>query len=251
MTRTPPPLADPSALAFTDSELAYLQALPRHRHDLTREQVRRSQSGRILFATAQVVAERGYAGATVLEIARRAGVSRKTFYELFEDKEGALLATYETLDPLVERMAASSLAEASRGIRRRDILAVAIEALLGMLADFPDFTRMFFLEALGAGPRVRRRRSRAIEQFADLILPALELLRSREAPDLEPVDRRLSLAVVGAGMEAIVRHLAEHDAEALRDLAPELTATVTRILLPSITGKRRVSAKQRRARGAA
>lgn len=71
-----------------------LGALPRHRHGLSRAGVRHSQETRVRVATVEVVAERGYAGASVREIASRAGISTKTFYELYADKEVAFLATY-------------------------------------------------------------------------------------------------------------------------------------------------------------
>ena len=56
--------------------------LPRHRHALPRDTVRASQIVRILLATAEVVAERGYAATSVAQIVKRAGVSTRTFYEI-------------------------------------------------------------------------------------------------------------------------------------------------------------------------
>ena len=43
----------------------------------------------------EVVAERGYPETRVLDVIKRAGVSRKTFYGLFEDKEVCFLAVYD------------------------------------------------------------------------------------------------------------------------------------------------------------
>jgi AcrR family transcriptional regulator len=47
---------------------------------------------RIIDATFQVLMERGYAGASTREIARRARVSKREIYALFESKEGILAA---------------------------------------------------------------------------------------------------------------------------------------------------------------
>ena len=44
---------------------------------------------------AQVVAEKGYAATTVADVVERAGVSRRTFYEQFADKEACFLAAYD------------------------------------------------------------------------------------------------------------------------------------------------------------
>ena len=55
---------------------------------------RANQRLRILDALTEVVGESGYLSARIGEIARRAGVSRATFYEIFESKERAFLAAY-------------------------------------------------------------------------------------------------------------------------------------------------------------
>ena len=50
---------------------------------------------RILDAAEALVAEKGFADATVAEIARRAGSSVGSFYNRFHDKDGLLYALYE------------------------------------------------------------------------------------------------------------------------------------------------------------
>src|SRR5262245_57415806 len=70
--------------------------LPHGHHSLTREVVLASQRGRLIDAMAQAVAEHGYGATTVARVVSRAGVSRKTFYEHFSDKEDCLLALYDT-----------------------------------------------------------------------------------------------------------------------------------------------------------
>src|SRR2546430_485761 len=54
-----------------------------------------SQRGRLVEAMAQVVAEKGYPATTVADVVERAGVSRRTFYEQFADKEACFLAAYD------------------------------------------------------------------------------------------------------------------------------------------------------------
>ena len=80
------------------------QQLPagRGRHNLSREQVLRSQRERMLEAMIDTVAEQGYNATTIVEVARRAAVARKTFYEHFGDKETCFLAAN---DWLLERLA--------------------------------------------------------------------------------------------------------------------------------------------------
>ena len=68
---------------------------PRGRHRLPPEVVARSQRERLLEAAVRVVAAKGYAATTVGDLTKEAGVSRTTFYELFEDKEACFLAAYD------------------------------------------------------------------------------------------------------------------------------------------------------------
>src|SRR5690242_20639418 len=69
--------------------------LPAGRHGLSREHVVANQRQRILGATLRAAAERGYAGMHVEDIIRGAGVSRRTFYEQFANKQEAFLAAFD------------------------------------------------------------------------------------------------------------------------------------------------------------
>src|SRR3954452_13838898 len=70
--------------------------LPRGPHGLERDVVLASQRGRMLAAMADAVARTGYAGTTVADVVAGAGVSRKTFYEHFSDREECFLAAFDT-----------------------------------------------------------------------------------------------------------------------------------------------------------
>ena len=74
--------------------------------------IARSQRERLLEAAVRVVAEKGYAATTVADLTREAGISRTTFYGMFEDKEGCFLAAYDgIIDALVRRVTAAYEAE--------------------------------------------------------------------------------------------------------------------------------------------
>src|SRR3954452_23052879 len=74
---------------------APIRPLPRGPHSLTRDEVLASQRGRMIEAMAETVAAKGYAATTVADVVARAGVSRKTFYEHFRDREDCFLAAYD------------------------------------------------------------------------------------------------------------------------------------------------------------
>jgi AcrR family transcriptional regulator len=201
--------------------------LPRHRHRLSRDTVRASQAGRILAATAAVVAEKGYPATSVSAITRRAGVSTKTFYELYADKEEALLAAYARIDAVIGRMADAATGEPDPRARLR----AGVRAYLHALAREPAFTRMFVIEAVGAGPRVLRRRAEAFAAFARALGDVLRLARARDPRIREP-DERLLLAVLGGINELVLQHLVEHDAATLVDLAATADELIARVCFP-------------------
>lgn len=70
-------------------------AIPPGRSKLSKGEIVRNQRERILFATAQVAAAKGYTVATVADITATAGVDRRVFYKNFSDKQEAFLAVHE------------------------------------------------------------------------------------------------------------------------------------------------------------
>src|ERR687890_2263309 len=84
-------------MASSRRSIKLSERLPRGRHSLPREAVTESQRGRIYQAMIEVVSERGYPETRVVDVIGVAGVSRKTFYELFESKEDCFLAAYDVL----------------------------------------------------------------------------------------------------------------------------------------------------------
>ena len=110
-----------------------MERLPPGRHGLPPERVRESQRLRLTAAATAALAERGYAGVTVTEIAKRAGVSTSSFYKHFGDLWACVLAAYEEgAERLGEQVeAACGEAEGGRGAQ------AAIEAALALLAAEP------------------------------------------------------------------------------------------------------------------
>ena len=202
--------ADNTQLGITVLQLlggASSTPLPRHRHELSRDDVRATQQARILAAAIGLFAENGYANTTVLQIAKQAGVSRKTFYELYDTKEDVFLDTYRAVEVLVTvAPATGTLQDAALGDWRTELPAL-VERMLAVLALAPAATRMFFLEALGAGPRVRARRNEAIAEFVAALMPTLGRLRATIEPALPPLDDQLGYAIAAASIELIVQHL--------------------------------------------
>jgi AcrR family transcriptional regulator len=147
---------------------AAAQQLPKGRHGLSRAFIASNQRERLLDAIANVVAEKGYAGTRVADITDYAGVSRKTFYELFTDKEECFLAAFDAITKLLMDRMAQALTDLSDGNWRLKVRALLGE-FLRFLAAEPAFARMCIVEVLGSGAAGLARRDAAIEAFFPIV----------------------------------------------------------------------------------
>jgi AcrR family transcriptional regulator len=196
-----------------------LDRLPSGRHRLTREAVKESQRGRLLYAMAQVVTEKGYAAATVGDIVERASVSRTTFYEQFPDKESCFLAAFSDGAEFVlgqMRIAADALGDEHdwRAHVRSDL-----RTYFDILVSEPAFAWALHVEVLAAGLAALERRAQILEVFTRRTERIHEIARKqdRSLPKLPPEAFRVHTG----GMDELVREcLRTHGPESLRELAP-------------------------------
>ncbi len=208
------------------------EPLPRHRHRLSRDDIREAQRVRITAAAIELFAADGYAATTALTIAKRAGVSSKTFYQLYASKEDLFLDAYQAVGVVVRE---SGLNVPNGGALRIEPGEIADYAarILAVIAAAPAAARVFFLEAVGAGRQVRIRRNEAIREFVDAIAPAMCDLRSRTDPALLPLTDEMCHLVVAAGTELIIEYLADHEPTALAQLAPRIAELVRALVIPN------------------
>jgi AcrR family transcriptional regulator len=129
---------------------------------LPRGQVSEIQRSRMLTAAAEAVEEVGYARLTVAQVIARARVSRKTFYDLFEDREDCFLAVF---DQAIDQLSTLVGEAYERESEWRDGLRAGLLAMLQFMDDEPGLARISVVEALGAGPRVLKRRSQVLAQL--------------------------------------------------------------------------------------
>jgi AcrR family transcriptional regulator len=140
--------------------------LPSGRHGLLPSFVAANQRERILSAVVQATAELGYTDMSVEAIIARAGVSRRTFYEHFKNKEDAFLAAY---DATVHRLATHVRRAYLQQTTALERLRAGIGAYLQFLATEPEVARMGIVEVLAAGPRALARRGDALRLFAEIV----------------------------------------------------------------------------------
>jgi AcrR family transcriptional regulator len=121
------------------------------------------QRSRMLSSAVAVVSEYGYGQMTVARVADGARVSRRTFYDLFDDREDCFLAAFD--DAVA---CASGLALTAYGGERgwRGQVRAGLAALLGFLDEEPGLGSLLVVDALKAGPRVQERRAEVLARLA-------------------------------------------------------------------------------------
>jgi AcrR family transcriptional regulator len=186
---------------------------------LPREAVTESQRIRILQAMIEVVSERGYPETRVVDVIGVAGVSRKTFYELFSSKEDCFLATYDVL-------LGNLLGDTARGFESKpgcswaERVAAGLGELLKHLSEHPDEARFAIVEVLAAGPKALARRDAALRQFTGF----LDAGRAETSVELPGIT---SLSLAGGVNELLYSEILHGAAARLPSRLPDLMFWIT------------------------
>jgi AcrR family transcriptional regulator len=135
-------------------------------HGLGRERVIEIQRARILAAMVEVGAERGAANVTVAHVVERAGVSRRTFYELFADREECFLAAFDDAIARASRYVLDAYDPTAKWVVR---VRTALVAVLQFLDVERDAGQLLIVGSLGAGHKALERRRGGIAQIIALI----------------------------------------------------------------------------------
>lgn len=130
------------------------------------EQLADIQRARILAAMVDVVREAGASNATVARVVARAGVSRRTFYELFADRETCFLAAFDAALARAGRYVLDGFDPKARWAER---LRLALAQLLSFLDMERDIGWLLIVGSLGAGPRALEQRRRVLTQIIAVI----------------------------------------------------------------------------------
>jgi AcrR family transcriptional regulator len=190
--------------------------LPRGRHGIDRDEIRAHQRGRLVEATIECVADRGYALTTVGHIVSRARVSRETFYELFSDKEDCYVASLA--DTIGDITSAWGEAASDRSLAPADRIEAGLRGYFASLAERPAVAKCFILE------RPSNRQLTEADNEADP-----EMLRMIAA--VAGVTDLFAVRAYLAMVEGIVRQFVIQDQVAeLPGVLPQLMPIVRRVL---------------------
>ncbi len=174
------------------------------------------QRERLLAATLRATAELGYREMSVQDVLDRAGVSRPTFYEHFENKEACFLTALDAASGRLRTRIAAAAVSADGGWRDR--LRVALEELLRFAEDEPDAAATLVVEARAACPAALLRRDELLDHFTSCLDDQIRA----DPPKGAPPAAIASAGVVG-GIEALLySRLNREEVENLDELLPPL-----------------------------
>jgi len=207
---------------WSDAELSEAVALltradgrfPAGVRTLPPDLVKAVQRERLLAAMIDALAEIGYNALTVQNVLTRAGISRPTFYEQFDDKEDCFLAAFDSAASRMRGRVERGVAEAGTGWRDR--LRGGLLGLLGFIADEPKEARALIVEARASTPAGLRRRDAMLDRYAACIDALV-----REDLD-EPPSAIAAAGVVGGIESVLYARLQKGEIEELGELLPSL-----------------------------
>jgi AcrR family transcriptional regulator len=176
-------------------------------HGSTPERVARIQRARIYAAIAEACVEYGAANVTVTDVVGCAGVSRRTYYELFENYDECLLST---LQDVVARVRSRLTEAVDANARWRERIRTALVVLLGFLEEEPVLGRLLVVEWQATGRRALQYRA---EVFDALVRAVDEgRLESGSDPSVSDVTAE---GVVGAVLSVLQGRMLRGDTQEL------------------------------------
>ena len=187
--------------------------------------------GRILWALASCMTEKGYQATTISDIAREARVSKTVVYAHFRDKEQCLLELYSRAnDNVLTRVRQAQEDAHAAGLPWRDRLRAGIGAYLETLATGPEVAWAALVEVQGAGRPALALRRAMMDRYVDLLAEVAAGLAAEHPDDVRPVSRDLLVAAVGGINELMLVRVERGEAALIREDSDIATATVVGLL---------------------
>lgn len=170
--------------------------------------------GRLIVAMTAVVADKGYLETTVQDVLERSGVSRRTFYSHFKDKQDCFLAAHKLAwDAMHTRVAEAFEVPGPWPQRIRSALRAALETIEAE----PELARIWVVEPLVAGPEALARYAEGVATFQAYVEEGREHALVSELPE------EVSLHTI-AGLTAVIYgRIVAGQTETVGELLPALT----------------------------
>lgn len=173
---------------------------------------------RIMEAATSVFSQKGYRDAVVDDIASESQTSKGGIYFYFPNKQAIFLALLDQMAALLRSRAESAMTAEPEVSKRGD---VALQTMLYTFASHRTLTRLFLVEALGAGREFNARMMETHASFTGLIKAYLD--EAVATGLIAPLDTDLaSVAWFGAVNEVVTRWVLTGQPAQLEDAYPAL-----------------------------
>jgi AcrR family transcriptional regulator len=191
-----------------------LSKLPPGRHLIPSDFVSQNQRERMLLATAELVADRGYQKTTIESIAKTSRVALVTVYEHFSSKEECFLAAFDESVAAAGEVFAELL-DAERPWQEQ--IATGLEIFLELVVKERARAKLCIVEAQAAGSASLARYQAMLESVAP------KLREGREFnPRASRLPEGLEVAIAGGIAWLVHQRLVADDVEDLKALLPEM-----------------------------
>ncbi len=194
-----------------------------------REHMFEIQRTRMLTAMVEMVAEHGAANVTVAHVVKRSGVSRRTFYEIFVDREECFLAAF---DDGIARVRECVLEAYRAEGRWRERVRAGLVALLEFLDQEQGLGRLLIVESLGAGPGALERRSQILPAAIAAVDAGVTEGKAVEQPPLT------AEGIVGGVLAVLHARLLDPGPDSLLELTGPLMSMIVRPYLGQAAAQR-------------
>jgi AcrR family transcriptional regulator len=215
-----------------------LSKMPPGRHLIPSDFVSQNQRERMLLATAELAAERGYQKTTIELIAKTSRVALVTFYEHFSSKEECFLAAFDESVAAAKEVFAELL---NLEEPWQEQISAGLEIFLEMVVKEEARAKLCIVEAQAAGSASLARYQAMLESVAPKLREGREFNpRASRLPD------GLEVAIAGGIAWLVHQRLVADEIEDLKALLPEMLQVTLTPYIGEVEAGRAADAAQAR-----
>jgi TetR/AcrR family fatty acid metabolism transcriptional regulator len=204
----------------TDESVGFVE----RRKNLDRQPKSQARFSRILDAATTVFSQKGYRDAAVDDIAVESQTSKGGIYFYFPNKQAIFLVLLEKMAGLLRSRAETAMDQEPDMLKKGD---AALQTMLQTFASHRTLTRLFLVEALGAGREFNDRMMEIHASFSQLIKDYLD--QAVKSGTIAPLNTDIaSVAWFGAVNEVVTRWVLTGQPDQLEDAYPALRELLRR-----------------------
>lgn len=177
----------------------------------------KNHRGRLLAALAVVLERQTLAELYTGDIAKEAGVSKRTFYEHFSNKEECFLALYVTNSGKILDAVRHSIAVTDSTLSIAARVQHGVSAYLSAMQNQAALMKRLYIDIMSLGTEGMKARRQVAQQFAELIANIYKMER-KSNPALPALKEELVLGIVAGLNELILFKIEDGQVDHLLDL---------------------------------